>query len=77
VGATFRAPKANAAAERVVRILRAECLDHLLVLNERHPRAVLREYASYYRRDRPHRSLALEPPLTVARGSARCGRVLP
>ncbi len=44
----FRAPKANAIAERVVRTLRNECLDHVLILNERHLRSVLAEYVAYY-----------------------------
>ena len=43
----FRAPRANAIAERVVRTLRSECLDHVLILNERHLRTVLREYVTY------------------------------
>jgi transposase InsO family protein len=59
----IRSPKANAVAERVIRTLRTECLDHLLVLNERHLEAVLREYLAYYNTERPHRGLALEPPL--------------
>jgi len=42
----FRAPKANAIAQGVVRILRTECLDHMLILNERHLRAMLREYVT-------------------------------
>ena len=42
----FRAPKANAIAERVARTLRNECLDHLLILNELHLRAVLAEYVA-------------------------------
>ncbi len=61
-----RAPRANAIAERVVGTLRRECLDHLLVLNERHLRAVLGEFVRYYNADRPHRSLALEPPQPAA-----------
>ena len=44
----FRAPKAIAVAKRVVRTLRTECLDHVLVLNERHLRSVLAEYVAYY-----------------------------
>jgi putative transposase len=63
----FRAPRANAVAERVVRTLRNECLDHILILNERHRRTVLAEYVAYYNAERPHRSLALEPPLPVVR----------
>ncbi len=39
-----------------------ECLDHLIVLDERHLRAMLAELGDYYNRDRPHRSLRLETP---------------
>ncbi len=62
-----RAPRANAIGERVVRTLRRECLDHILPLSERHVRAVLAEYASYYNQDRPHRSLHLETPVPSQR----------
>jgi transposase InsO family protein len=58
-----RAPRANAVAERVVRTLRNDCLDHLIPLHEAHLRAVLAEYVAYYNSERPHRSLSLEPPL--------------
>ncbi len=71
----FRAPKANAVAERVVRTLRNDCLDHVLILNERHLRSVLAEYAAYYNWDRPHRSLALEPPLLMGCSPATRGEV--
>ena len=63
----IRAPRANAIAERVVRTLRADCLDHLIVLDERHLIALLREYVSYYNTERPHRSLCLQPPTPVPR----------
>ena len=59
----IRAPRANSIAERVVRTLRQECLDHVIVLNERHLRALLTEYVLYYNNERPHRSLALESPV--------------
>jgi transposase InsO family protein len=58
-----RAPRANAIAERMVRTLRNECLDHAVVVNEAHLRALLHEFAAYYNADRPHRGLHLEPPL--------------
>ncbi len=56
------APNANAIAERVIGTLRRECLDHLIVFNERHLRRVLLEYVRHYNRMRPHRSLALDSP---------------
>jgi len=56
------APRANAIAERWVRTIRRECLDHLIPLNERHLRAIVREFVDYYIHDRPHRSLDLQPP---------------
>ena len=54
-------------AERAVRTFRNDCLDHLIVLNERHLRAVVREFVGYYNGERPHRTLGLEPPCRVAR----------
>jgi len=71
----FRAPKANAIAERVVRTLRNECLHHLLILNKQHLRIVLAEYVAFYNAERPHRSLALEPPLPASRSPALTGPI--
>jgi hypothetical protein len=47
-----RAPRANAIAERVVRTLRNDCLDHVIPLNEAHLRAVLAEYVRYCNAER-------------------------
>ena len=58
----MRAPQANAIAERVVGTLRRECLDHLMIVNERHLRLVLREYVAHYNHVRPHQSLELWAP---------------
>ena len=62
-----RAPRANAVAERLVGTLRRECFDHLIVLNERHLRAVLTEFADFYNAARPHRTLGLETPQPARR----------
>ena len=59
----YRAPLANSVAERIVRTLRQECLDHVIVLNERHLVALLTEFLRYYNRDRPHRTLEFETPV--------------
>jgi transposase InsO family protein len=71
-----RVPRANAIAERVVRTLRNECLDHLVAVNEAHLRAVLGEFVAYYNAERPHRSLDLQPPLAPHRhGAAGADRI--
>ena len=62
----FRAPNANAIAERWVRSVRAECLDHLLVLGEAHLRRVLTAYADYYNHARPHQGLDQRTPVAPA-----------
>jgi len=58
----YRAPNANAFAERWVRSVREECLDHLLILNERYLGHVLREYCQYYNCARPHQGLRQQIP---------------
>ena len=55
-----RSPKANAFAERWVRTVREDCLDHLLVLSRRHLETILDEYVAHYNRARPHRGLDLD-----------------
>jgi transposase InsO family protein len=64
----YRAPNANAIAERWIRTVRTECLDQLLILSERHLQRVLGEYLSYYNERRPHQGLAGQCPLPLTRG---------
>ena len=61
----FRAPRANAHAERFVRTARAECLDWLLILGPRHLERVLRVFVEHYNRERPHRALGRCPPVPI------------
>ena len=67
--APVRAPRANAVAERVIGTLRRACLDHLIVVNERHLRAILAEFVRFYNAERPHRTLGLETPIPATRPS--------
>ena len=62
------APRANAHAERWIGSCRRECLDWMLILNQRHLERVLREYCLHYNDQRPHRSRNLRPP--ASRGHA-------
>ncbi len=57
-----RSPRANAFAERWVRTVRDECLDHLLVYSRCHLASVLAEYVDHYHQGRPHRGLELAIP---------------
>jgi hypothetical protein len=52
-----RVPQANAFCERLIGTMRRECLDFVIPMNERHLRAVLREWVAHYNRGRPHSSL--------------------
>jgi len=58
----IRAPRANAFAERFVRTVRRECLDHVLIYGRRHLERVLRACLVHYVEERPHRGLDLAVP---------------
>jgi putative transposase len=57
-----RAPRANAFAERFVGTVRRECLDHLLILSERHLRGVLTSWQAHYNDHRPHQGRHQQAP---------------
>ncbi len=59
----YRAPNANAFAERWVRTAREECLDKLIIINQSHLRRVMFDYISYYNTARPHQGLAQKIPV--------------
>lgn len=57
-------PWQNAYAERLIGTIRRELLDHVVILNERHLRRLLKTYVAYYNRWRTHRSLEGDAPDT-------------
>jgi putative transposase len=59
---SIRAPWQNGLAERWVGSCRREILDHVIPLNERHLRRLLRDYVSYHQEDRIHDSLEKDTP---------------
>jgi putative transposase len=63
IRAPVRAPRANAIAERFIGSIRRELLDRLLIINQRHASAVLRQYERHYNEHRAHRALAQAAPL--------------
>ena len=57
-----RSPWQNPYAERVIGSIRRECLDHIVVIGERHLRGILSKYVDYYNDTRTHLSLAKDAP---------------
>ena len=57
-----RSPWQNAYAERVIGSIRRECLDHVVVMGERHLRQILSNYVDYYNGARTHLSLTKDAP---------------
>jgi transposase InsO family protein len=58
-----RSPWQNPYVERLVGSIRRECLDRVIVFNERQLRHVLESYFKYYHEVRPHRGLSHDSPI--------------
>ena len=58
----FRSPWQNGFAERWIGSLRRDCLDHVIAINERQLRRVIRSYVDYYHADRTHLGLEKDAP---------------
>ena len=71
-----KSPWQNPYAERIIGSIRRDCLDHLIVLNERHLRRILRDYFSYYHTCRTHLSLNKDPPETRAVEPPELGKIV-
>jgi putative transposase len=68
-----QSPNLNAICERFIGSLRRECLDHILILNERQLHRVVKDYVWYFNRARPHQGIdqrlpdqGIDPKLTTS-----------
>src|ERR1700687_623915 len=73
---TPRSPWQNAYVERVIGSIRRECLDQVVIFNERHLQRVLSSYVDYYHRTRTHLSLDKDSPHSHPIQPPRSGRVI-
>ncbi len=71
-----RSPWQNAYVERVIGSIRRDCLDQIVIFNERHLRRVLSSYVDYYHRSRTHLSLDKDCPHPRPIQPPRNGRVI-
>ncbi|MFC1610630.1 integrase core domain-containing protein [Myxococcota bacterium] len=77
-----RSPDLNPHAERFVKSIKYECLNHFVFFGERHLRYVIKEYMAHYLEERFHQGLdgqLIRPPKDAddeATGSIQCRRRL-
>ncbi|MCX5737446.1 MAG: integrase core domain-containing protein, partial [Proteobacteria bacterium] len=57
-----RSPWQGPFAERLIGSIRRECLDHMIVVNERHLKRTLTDYFDYYHQWRTHQPLEMDCP---------------
>ena len=60
---SYHSPWQNPYVERLIGSIRRECLDHMIVLDERHLRRILLAYFEYYHKSRTHMSLDRNAPV--------------
>jgi putative transposase len=71
-----QSPWQNPFAERLVGSVRRECLDHVIVLGERHLLRILKSYFAYYHRSRTHLSLGKNVPEPRTVHAPRMGSIV-
>ena len=65
-----QSPWQNPYCERVIGSIRRDCLNHTIVLNEKHLKGILSEYFEYYHHDRTHLGLLKDTAIRTS-GTAR------
>jgi transposase InsO family protein len=71
-----RTPWQNPFVERLIGTLRRECLDHVIIWNERSLRRRLKQFLAYYHEQRTHLSLNKDAPMSRAPQPPACGRIV-
>jgi putative transposase len=62
--------------ERLIGTLRRDCLDHVIIQNERHLRRIVGRYLDYYHDWRTHLSLSMDAPNSRTVHPPERGRVI-
>ncbi len=73
---TYRSPWRNPYVEGVIGSIRQDCVDNMIVVNERHLRKILRGYPAYYHDSRTHLGLAGDCPKPREAEPAERGNVV-
>ena len=71
-----QSPWQNPYVERLIGSMRRECVDHVIVLNERSLHRILRSYIDYYHLWRTHLSLGKDAPVSRRVEPAAPGEVM-
>jgi transposase InsO family protein len=71
-----RSPWQNPYVERIIGSIRRECLNHIIIINERHLRRQLKSYRAYYHEARTHLSLDKQSPVPRSIESPEQGGVV-
>jgi putative transposase len=73
---TPRSPWQRAYVERVIGTIRRECLDHMIIFNERCLYRHLKSFTDYYHRSRTHLALEKDSPEPRPIQPAEAGRII-
>jgi transposase InsO family protein len=71
-----QSPWQNPFAERLVGSIRRECVDHVIVLGEKHLRRILKSYFDYYLGSKTHLSLAKDAPIIRVMQGPEAGEIV-
>jgi putative transposase len=60
-----RSPNLNAFIERFIQTLKHECLEHFVILGQKHLDYLASQFVDYYHTQRPHQSMGNKPLLKL------------